>query len=461
LKKFFLKSPSESIPSKIHKTRWLILSHGFNMDGRAASQIVTDKIPYFLEVGIKPIVFSAITGSKDERFPHKQFLAWGPAAFRFDFRHWISNRYGRNWFYRLSTTTVSLLLAPFIALEKLLIGFSNQWSWALPAFVYGLKEIRNGEVDLIYSSGGAWSAHLAAFWLKNKTGLTWIAEIHDPLVLRQNRYDQGIKNLKSRDAGFKYYLEQQICKHADFVWWFTDEALHFANARNPHLNEGKIARGLVVIPGAQPPKRNSLQGAGQHHYSHAKQLHLSHFGSLSNDRSLSTVLKAVIVLIKKYPEAQKYIIVNSFGSSLDHVSKFMIRHYSLEHLVKDHGRLEQDIISGKTGRELAIEAMQSADILILLHGNAEWCAEYIPSKFYEYLFIGKPIWAITNLNYQLDAMLQERGAYLSHSDNQENINFTLERIWLDWLKQKLIEPKYLPIGADQAANKILSLVNSI
>jgi hypothetical protein len=73
LKKFLLKSPSESIPSKIHKTRWLILSHGFNMDGRAASQIVTDKIPYFLEVGIKPIVFSAITGSKDERFPHKQF----------------------------------------------------------------------------------------------------------------------------------------------------------------------------------------------------------------------------------------------------------------------------------------------------------------------------------------------------------------------------------------------------
>jgi hypothetical protein len=58
-------------------------------------------------------------------------------------------------------------------------------------------------------------------------------------------------------------------------------------------------------------------------------------------------------------------------------------------------------------------------------------------------------------------MLQERGAYLSHSDNLESINFTLERIWLDWLKQKLIEPKYLPIGADQAANKILSLVNSI
>jgi hypothetical protein len=40
------------------KTRWLILSHAFNMDGRAASQTITDKIPYFLDAGIHPTVFS-------------------------------------------------------------------------------------------------------------------------------------------------------------------------------------------------------------------------------------------------------------------------------------------------------------------------------------------------------------------------------------------------------------------
>ena len=41
------------------KKSWLILSHGFNMDGRASSQTITDKMPYLLEAGIKPIVFSA------------------------------------------------------------------------------------------------------------------------------------------------------------------------------------------------------------------------------------------------------------------------------------------------------------------------------------------------------------------------------------------------------------------
>ena len=86
------------------------------MDGRAASQTITDKIPYLLEAGIQPTVFSAITGIKDHRFTHRQFLAWGPAAFRFDFRHWIANQYGRGFIYKLLTRTVSVLLAPFIGL---------------------------------------------------------------------------------------------------------------------------------------------------------------------------------------------------------------------------------------------------------------------------------------------------------------------------------------------------------
>ena len=174
------------------------------MDGRAASLTITDKIPYFLEAGVKPIVFSAITGLKDERFPHKQFLAWGPAAFRFDFRHWIANQYGRGFIYKLLTRTVSILLAPFIGIEKLLLGYSSQWSWALPAFVRGYLLIRSGKVDVIYSIGSAWSAHLAGVWLKRATGLPLISEVHDPLVIRKNPNDQGFEKPKNRDARFRH-----------------------------------------------------------------------------------------------------------------------------------------------------------------------------------------------------------------------------------------------------------------
>ena len=102
--------------------------------------------------------------------------------------------------------------------------------------------------------------------------------------------------------------------------------------------------------------------------------------------------------------------------------------------------------------------MQEADVLILLHGNDEWCAEYIPSKFYEYLWAGRPIWGITHRNPQLDQMLSERGAYCSTEGDAEGIALALERIYLDWQQRALVEPKGQPIGVDQAVTKILRSV---
>ena len=434
------------------KKSWLILSHGFNMDGRASSQTITDKMPYLLEAGIKPIVFSAITGIKDQRFLHRQFLAWGPAAFRFDFRHWIANQYGRGFIYKLLTRTVSVLLAPFIGLEKLCLGYSSQWSWAFPAFMHGLPLLKSGKVDLVFSTGGAWSAHLAGLWLKKATGATWIAEIHDPLVIRKNPNDQGFEIPKNRDARFRHYLEAQLTKYADEVWWFTEGALHYAKVRNANLNTPDNAHGFMVLPGAEPP--GGLSSAKLHNYS--EKLNLCHFGSLANDRSLSTILNALVPLFQKYPEARKSICVHAYGAPLDTLTISAIQECGFEDVLTAHGRLEKDPQTGKSGRQRVVEKMQEADVLILLHGNDEWCAEYIPSKFYEYLWTGRPIWGITHRNPQLDKMLVERGAYLSQEGDQAGIAMALERIWLDWQQKQLPIPSGEAIGVRQAVFKILS-----
>jgi hypothetical protein len=123
-----------------------------------------------------------------------------------------------------------------------------------------------------------------------------------------------------------------------------------------------------------------------------------------------------------------------------------------------HGRLEKDPVTGKSGRERIVEKMQNADVLILLHGNDEWCAEYIPSKFYEYLWADRPIWGITHRNPQLDQMLSERGAYLSHEGDVAGINMALERIWLDWEQKRLANPLGKPIGVGQAVATILDTI---
>jgi hypothetical protein len=448
-----------TVPANISRNfgkKWLLLSHAFNMDGRAASLTITDKIPYFLDAGINPTVFSAITGLKDHRFPHKQFLAWGPAAFRFDFRHWIANQYGRGFIYKFLTRTVSIVLAPLIGLEKFFLGYSSQWSWAVPAFVRGYFLIRSGKIDVIYSIGSAWSAHLAGVWLKKATGLPLISEVHDPLVIRKDPNDQGFQKPKNRDARFRHYLEAQLCKHSDYVWWFTDGALHYAKVRNPNLNTTGNAHGFVVMPGANPPVEMARKIAHQY----GQYLNLCHFGSLANDRSLSTVLKAAHSLFQKYPEARNHLRVHEYGAALDSLSIEAIKNYDYADILLAHGRLERDVLTGKSGRERVAEKMQEADVLILLHGDDEWCAEYIPSKFYDYLWAGRPIWGITHRNPQLDQMLLDRKSYLSAAGGEGDIAMALERIWLDWQKKQLIEPLWNPVGVDQAVATILSHVQT-
>ena len=76
-------------------THFLILSHGFNMDGRASSQTITDKVPFLRAAGCEMTVFSAVTGLKDKDLTHRQLLPWGPAGLRFDLRHLLRLRIGR------------------------------------------------------------------------------------------------------------------------------------------------------------------------------------------------------------------------------------------------------------------------------------------------------------------------------------------------------------------------------
>jgi glycosyltransferase involved in cell wall biosynthesis len=466
------KTVTAPLPQITSKKRWLLLSHGFNMDGRAASQTITDKIPYFLGAGVELTVFSSITGIRDTRFVHRQFLAWGPAAFRFDFRHWFANQYGRGLPYKVLTTAVSILLAPFIALEKMLLGFSSQWSWAMPAYLHGRALIQNKEVDLVYSTAGAWSAQLAALWLKKSTGVFWMAEIHDPLVIRSSPDDLGFGVPPNRDARFRKWLEAQICKHADVAWWFTDGAVHYAKVRNPNLNEPGNAKGVMVIPGAEPPgaaaEISSLarqveqptdktkEAVQSHRY--GSHLVISHFGSLAKNRSIATILNRLPNLFQRHPEARSVIQIHVYGAKVDSVTADAITQYGFADLVIEHGRIEKDPVTGKSGRERIAERMQASDVLLLLHGDDAWCAEYIPSKMYEYFWMGRPIWAITHLNPQMNALLTERNAYISAAADVASIDQTLDCIWQDWQQKNLRSLARMPIGVDQAAQRILQFL---
>jgi hypothetical protein len=114
--------------------RWLILSHAFNMDGRASSQTITDKIPHILNAGVEVVVLSGVSGLRDAHLEHHQLWPLGPAGIKFELRHVLRRKWGHGLAYRIGMTLASVLLLPGIFLEKLFRPVESSWSWYLTAY---------------------------------------------------------------------------------------------------------------------------------------------------------------------------------------------------------------------------------------------------------------------------------------------------------------------------------------
>ncbi len=423
------------------KQRWLILSHCFNMDGRAASLTITDKLPYLVDAGIEPIILSGVSGEHDETFLHFQLIPWGPAGLRFDMRHVIASHIGRGYSYKLLVGLMGLLLSPFIVIERLLLGWQNQWSWSLPATLRSLWLIHKYKPTVLYTTGGAYSAHLAGYWIKRLTGIKWIVEVHDPMV------KPGITPA-TRDEKLNAYIEGRICRDADLAWWFTEGALKGASQRHPELG----SRGVVILPGVGKPTVVAQ-------YQRGEQMIISHFGSLSDTRSMQPVVKAMHILLEQKPEIRAKLRVHVYGGTIDKLARAEIAKHGLEDVFVSFGRLERSETTGMSGRERVLERMYQADCLLLVHGTISDCREYIPSKLYEYLWTGRPVIALTYQNPQLDQLVTERGGYVAPGDQIEDIVHVLEHAYFDWEADRLPTSRLPAIGVQQAVTRILDEVS--
>ena len=389
-------------------TSWLILSHCFNMDGRAASQVITRKIPLLMARGIVPLVVSAPMGERATLHPHIQAFAVGPGALRFDARHLIHQRWGRGFIYKLFTPLISLVLAPLIVIERLLFGLQNHASWTVSAVVVGWRLIRQHKPAVIYSTGGAYSAHWAGFWLKRFTGVPWIAEIHDPMMLPgQVLNDRNTRRLAKTEA--------LICQHADQAWWLTRAALDSAVLRHPEL----APRGFWVHSGANAPAASTPPPPARR----TDIFHVAHFGSLSTHRNLGAFAQALGLLIQKHPALREYIVVDLFGSDLDALGRTQAAQAGVADLFKFGGRLAHQAV---------FAAMAQADALLLIHGTTQACSEYIPAKTFEYLWAHRPILGCTFKNPELDQLILERNGYVAAADDPAQIARALEKAYFDW-----------------------------
>jgi glycosyltransferase involved in cell wall biosynthesis len=432
------------------KQRWLVLSHAFNMDGRAASQTITDKLPHLERAGIEVVVLSGVSGRQDTHYEHRQLWPAAPAGIRFEMRHVLRKHLGSGVAYRLVMLALSLPLLPLMLIEKLLRPVESSWSWWLSAYCMGLWLTRGRKFDLIYSTGGAFAAHVAGAGLKRATGIRWLAEVHDPMVVPGTVPHTPQQKMQAR-------VEALICAQADVAIWFTDQAMASAKVRHPVLGE----RGHSVLPGVDAPAYVLAP------YQRSEKFVLGHFGSLSETRNLASTIAALDRLIDQHPELASCVELHVYGGPLDPISAAAAasaKHSTLRHF----GRIEADPASRKSGREQILQRMRSADVLLLLHGTEPICSEYIPSKMYEYLWMQRPILALVHQNPQMTNLLRSERHKVLETGGWGNAQFqgvdeagrqalseALEQFTLEWSAKRLLDNGKAGIYTTEACVKQL------
>ena len=411
--------------------QWLILSYRSNIDGSACAQHIDDRLPLLEARGIRPVLLTGPVGNRYRNRPHYRSWSIAPSGIRFELRHYLRKRLQKRWQFKTVETLLLLPILPFYLLEKILINLESEWSWFFVAAVRGYFLCRRFSPEVIYSTGGTASAHVAARFISKATGLPWLAETQDPLV-----HDHGWRRGKRVLAVYKW-LEKDICLNSDSFIFLLRAARDNMAAR-----AAVPGCGSVIYPGANPDMfEEGLYARGKH-------CHFGHFGTLNGTRNLIVFFTALWELIDAGKVDPDLVRVDIYGT-MDEGTQQTIRKFEMGHLVTHHGQVP---------REKALRAMQESDCLILVQNTIFFSTETIPSKVYEYLLSGRPTLGLIYNNMELSEMLRDSGNFPAQADDVQAVSRQLEEI-LGLFEEKGLDdwPRYTELTTGKAVDQLVAL----
>ncbi len=429
-------------PFSIPQQKWLILSYFTNVPGLACSYHLDGRLPHFLDAQQSITLLSGPVGKKWRSYAHHRVPCLAPSGVIFEVRQWFARSWPHPW-AKLIRSLLLLPLMPLYALEKFFMDLDSEWSWFLLASLRGYFIARRIKPDVIYSTGGPASAHVAAALVAAWTKTPWIAEFQDPIVV-DNAFR---RNHRSRQV--YRWVEKLICQRANKVIFLTQKALDRSTERTRAMGKG-----CVVYAGAE--------AFSQQHplpqYRRSENCIVAHFGSLGGSRNLKNLLKALTNLYEKQKNSDSHLPLErlrilNYGR-MDRAADQDIQRFRHTANVMNCG-----IISPQESQKL----MHQVDVLLLIQNIDTFSQETIPSKFYEYLLTRRPILALLYGNPEIREWLSETEHSIADADSVAEIEACLVKILKTWQKDELttLPPLAFAPTAQRAVEQILSWARKV
>jgi len=410
---------------------WLVVSYFANEEGLACSHHIDDRLELLQASGISVTLLTSCCVKKLSSLSHLRVCSLSPSGIRFELRQVLKRFLIQRPILKLIEGLTLLPLYPFYWLEKLVLNIDTTWFW------YPLAAIRGGFVCLrnrpkvVYSTGGAISAHLVARFVSGLFGVRWIAEFQDPLI---HSYCARSKI----EYKLIVWAERLICATASRIVFLTEKARQQSAART-----ALAERGTVIYPGARKP---CYLGA----YQRSTTFNIVHVGSLGGSRNLCGLMDAFLRLFQEYNDLQRVVRVHLYGSLEKEI---------LEQL-QSFPYKEVFLIKGKVSRQQALTEMFAADLLLLIQNLDPISSETIPSKVYEYLHSGRPILGLVYDNDELSTLLVDLGHLASNTTDPSALCDVILEAYSRWQRHGEQGPLSSPYTTEAAVQQLIQLARA-
>jgi hypothetical protein len=415
------------------KNRWLILSYFANIDAMAPSHHIDDRIPSLCHKGVSIFLLTSPCGARYTNIAHRRIPSIAPSGIRYEVRHFLRRKTKKRFWFKFLEIVLLLPVYPFYLIEKIFIRLDSTWSWFITASIAAIILSLKNRPEIIYSTGGPVSTHIAAMTASRLLKVPHIAEFQDPLV---HEYAAPGKC----ERYFMKAVERSVLKTADVSVFLTPQAASNASRRNPDSRKTS-----AIYAGAVPVRRAFP-------YQKGEKFTIAHFGSLGGSRNLAHFFTALVELFVDCPDLAGHFRLDLYGNTGRDVSA----------QIKLFPHRELLCLHGKVPRQNSIDSMFNADVLLLIQNTDDVSFESIPSKVYEYLQTGRPILALVYRNPDLQTILEEMGHIVVQADDPVSIKKGLETYITKWKRdQWQVSSPASPYTVDNAVAELLRLADSI
>ncbi len=257
--------------------------------------------------------------------------------------------------------------------------------WIKPSAKFLTNYMKTNHIDAIFSDGPPHTNTLIACLLKEKTGVSWLADFQDPWT--QVDYYQRLILTSWADSKHKK-LEQKAFKNADAMTivsevWKKD--LESIGAKNVS----------VLVWGYDEDDFKNLQT------NYDKKLTITHAGLLGDDRNPKVLFEVIAELGNELGNDFKQIIEIQLIGQVDNAVVESYTKYGIANLVTLIPQIE---------RKEALQYVANSQVLLLLLNQADNAMGRIPGKLFEYLAVQRPVLCLGLQGSDVDKILQKTQA---------------------------------------------------